>query len=149
MTDKPDFLTDQPVQVEIDSLHDFARLIQQELDTNLRPNARILRERLGAPAGFGGFRAFGRDGRYAQGVRIGDYHDECVTKALMLLNQLEVGLQAVAWAAHNIANDFEDADERNSMDLNAIPRYFNPTDRSRSLAANWLPPQPPATDPSA
>jgi len=148
MTNQPHFLSDRPVQVEIDSLHTFARALQQELNTNVRPNTERLREKLGVAAGLGGGRAFGRDGRYAEGVRIGDFHDDCVARAGTLLDQFELGLQAIAWVAHNIANDFEDADELNSMDLNAITGYFNPADRSRSLAANGLPSQPPAIDPS-
>jgi hypothetical protein len=148
MTTQPHFLTDQPVQVEIDSLHAFARAVQEELDANVRPNIQRLRAKLGVTADLGGDKAFGRDPRYAQGVQIGEFHRQCVERAGTLLDNLERGLQAIAWAAHNIANDFENADELNSVDLNAITGYFNPTDRSRSLAANGLPQQPPATDPS-
>jgi hypothetical protein len=145
MTEKPIYLSDQPVEVQIDSLHAFAMYVQQELDTNVRPNVTSVLGQLGQEGGVGG-RSFGNDTRYSQGRRIGDYHTECVEKGQKLMRDLELGLQAIAYAAHSIANDFESADELNSMDLARVDGYFNPTDRRRSLAENGLPPAQPVDE---
>ncbi|MGC4895500.1 hypothetical protein [Micromonospora sp. DT31] len=145
MTDRPNFLNDQPIEVQIDSLHAFAQAVQAELDTNVVPNASRLRAQLGG--GPAQTKSFGIDDGYAQGYRIGDYHVECTEKAAELLDKLTLGMQAIAFAAQSVANDYANSDELNSMDLKRVESYFNPKDRSRSLAELGLP-QPPANDAS-
>jgi hypothetical protein len=141
MTDKPGFLNDRPVQVDITSLHAFARLIQEELDANVRPNAAILRQRLGSDnTGYVEELPFGADDRYPQGARIGRYHADCASQAARLLNDLERGLQAIAWAAQNIANDYADIDELNRMELDRVPGYFSVPSTGPTLGEGAPPP---------
>src|SRR3712207_2380064 len=88
MAEKPAFISDQPVDVDIDGLRSFSQYIQQELDSNVRPNVQAVLAQLGTP----GERSFGLDTRYDQGVRIGDYHSDCVQKGIELMRSLEMGL---------------------------------------------------------
>ena len=141
MTEKPGWINDQPVTMEIDGLRSFANYIQQELELNVRPNVQKVIDKLGPPAHL----TFGANGEYHQGRVIGSYHSAAIDASRKLMAGLQQGLQAIAWASHNIANDFESADELNRMDLTRVDSYFNPADRSRALADSDLPEPPPAS----
>lgn len=143
MADRPDWISDSPVEVDIQSLYSFAELVQQELDTNVKPNVSVLMERLGSGADM----SFGRDGRYSQGQVIGNYHQDCETKAQALLTDFQRGLQAIAYAAQSIAQEYTSADQLNAMDLNKIGGYFHPTDRSRSMTERLGLPEPEPQNP--
>jgi hypothetical protein len=144
MAEKPGWISDQPVTVEIDGLRSFGTYIQQELDSNVRPNVEKVLSKLGPPAQDPSKLSFGANSDYTQGRIIGTYHSDAVKAGQELLTNLQQGLQAIAWAAQNIANDFQGADELNSMDLARVDGYFHPKDRSRSLDENGLPELPPA-----
>jgi len=144
MTEKPGWISDRPVNMEIDGLRSFASYVQQELDTNVRPNVDKILGKLGPSAVGPEQLSFGADGQYHQGRMIGNFHSDAIKASETLLVNLQKGLQAVAWAALNIANDYRGADELNSMDLARVDPYFHPTDRGRSLDANGLPDLPPA-----
>jgi hypothetical protein len=143
MAEKPGWINDQPVTLDIDGLRSFSDYIQQELDTNVRPNVNKVIEKLGQPQMDAKSLSFGSHPGYYQGQVIGNFHAGAVEAMRKLLDDLQVGLQAIAWAARNIANDFQGADELNSMDLTRVDGYFQPKDHSRSLDGN-RPPQPPA-----
>jgi hypothetical protein len=140
MADRPDWISDKPVEVDIQSLHSFSQAVQQELDQNVKPNAQVLRTRLGGSAHTD--RSFGNDHRYSQGQVIGNYHLDCEVKAQELLDDLQRGLQAIAYAAKSIAQDYTSADELSQMDLNKIGGYFHPTDPSRSMTEQMGLPAP-------
>jgi hypothetical protein len=144
MTEKPGWINDRPVTMEIDGLRSFASYLQQELDTNVRPNVKKILDKLGPADGDPAQLSFGADGLYYQGRLIGNFHTDAIKGSQTLLLDLQKGLQAVAWAAQNIANDFQGADELNSMDLARVDGYFNPKDGGRTLGANGLPDLPPA-----
>lgn len=146
MAEKPGWISDQPVTVEIDGLRAFSSYIQQELDTNVRPNVAKVLSKLGPPVRDSAQLTFGADPEYYRGRTIGNYHADAVAAGQKLLDELQLGLQAIAWAAQNIATDFQGADELNSMDLARVDGYFNPRDRSRSLHENGLPELPPANE---
>jgi hypothetical protein len=140
MTEKPGWINDQPVTMEIDGLRSFANYIQQELDLNVRPNVEKVLGKLGPPENL----TFGASGEYHQGRVIGNYHSAAIEAGRKLMASLRQGLQAIAWASHNIANDYESADELNRMDLTRVDGYFNPTDRSRVLDRSHRSEPPPA-----
>jgi hypothetical protein len=140
MTEKPGWINDQPVKMEIDGLRSFANYIQQELDLNVKPNVEKVLGKLGPPENL----TFGSKGEYHQGWVIGSYHSSAIKAGQKLMAGLQQGLQAIAWASHNIANDYESADELNRMDLTRVDGYFNPADRSRALDRSDLPEPPPA-----
>jgi len=146
MAEKPGWISDQPVTVEIDGLRSFASYMQQELDSNVRPNVGKVISKLGPPVRDTEHLTFGADGEYYRGRTIGNYHADAIAAGQKLLEDLQVGLQAIAWAAQNIASDFQGADELNGMDIARVDGYFNPRDRSRSLDANGLPELPPANE---
>jgi hypothetical protein len=133
MAEKPGWISDQTVTVEIDGLHSFSRYLQQELDLNVRPNAEKVRAKLGEPVRDSEQLSFGTSAEYAQGRAIGNYHATAVTSANQLLNDLQLGLQAIASAARNIADDFRSADDLNHMDLSRVDAYFAPMNNSRPL----------------
>jgi hypothetical protein len=139
MTEKPGWISDQPVAMEIDGLRSFANYIQQELDLNVKPNTEKVLAKLGPP----GHLTFGSNGEYHQGRVIGNYHSAAIDAGRKLMARLQQGLQAIAWASHNIANDFESADELNRMDLTRVDGYFNPADHSRTLSRSDHPEPPP------
>lgn len=141
--DKPDWIADKPVEVDIQSLYSFAQLVQQELDTNVKPNVEVVMQRLG----HGKEKTFGKDGRYGQGQVIGNYHQDCQEKAEKLLEMFQQGMQAIAFAAQSIAQEYTSADELNAMDLNKIGTYFNPKDKSRSMTERLGLPEPEPEDP--
>jgi len=134
MTDRPGWLTDQPVDVDVDGLNSFAALVQAELDQNVVPGANSVLTHLTGDPDSQGQRTFGVDSRYHQGVIIGNYHSECENRARALLEDFQHGLAAIAAAAHSIAVDYRSVDSQNDMDLKKIEGYFHPTDRSHSLA---------------
>ena len=140
MTEKPGWINDQPVAMEIDGIRSFANYIQQELELNVRPNIEKVLGQLGPPEHL----TFGASGEYYQGRVIGNYHSSAIEASRKLLMSLRQGLQAIAWASHNIANDYESADELNRMDLTRVDGYFNPADRSHALERNRLAEPPPA-----
>jgi hypothetical protein len=135
MVEMPDWMTNKSVDVDIDSLDTFGRHVQAELDNNVKENARSVVDRLATPPGAEGGRTFGVDQRYDQAVIIGNYHTEAEIRGRQLLRDFEIGLQAIAWTAMSIANDYRTVDELNSMDLSKISEYFHPKDKSRSLAS--------------
>ena len=134
MTERPEWLSDSPVDVDVDSLASFASLVQAELDSNVVPGSNSVLTRLTGGPDAQAQRTFGVDARYQQGVIIGNYHSECENRARKLLEDFQHGMAAIAAAAHSIAVDYRSADSLNGMDLNKIEGYFNPTDRSKSLA---------------
>jgi hypothetical protein len=134
MTEKPGWLSDAPVDVDVDSLATFASVVQAELDHNVAPGTSSILTRLTGGPEAQAQRTFGVDSRYHQGVLIGNYHSECETRARQLLNDFQLGMAAIAAAAHSIAADYRSADSLNSMDVKKIGGYFNPKDRSKSLA---------------
>jgi hypothetical protein len=134
MTERPGWLSDTPVDVDVDSLASFAAAVQAELDGNVVPGASSILTRLTGGPDAQAQRTFGVDSRYQQGVIIGNYHNECETRARQLLQDFQLGLAAIAAAAHSIAADYRSADSLNSMDLKKIEGYFHPKDRSQSLA---------------
>ena len=140
MTEKPGWISDQPVAMEIDGLRSFANYIQQELDLNVKPNVEKVLGKLGPPEHL----TFGGNGEYHQGRVIGNYHSAAIDGGRKLMASLQLGLQAIAWASHNIANDFESADELNRMDLTRVDGYFNPADRGRNLGRSDLSEPPPS-----
>ncbi|WP_213454928.1 hypothetical protein [Rhizomonospora bruguierae] len=144
MADRPDWVSDQPVEVDIQSLYSFAQAIQQELDQNVKPNVPILMERIGTG---GEGMSFGRDGRYSQGQVIGSYHQDCEIKARELLENLQIGLQAITYAAQSIAQEYTSQDEQNAMEISKIGGYFSPKDKSRSMAEQLGLPEPEPDDP--
>jgi hypothetical protein len=89
--------------------------------------------KLGPPAQSAAQLSFGASGDYYQGRVIGNFHSGAVDAAHKVLGDLQKGLQAIAWAAQNIANDYQNADELNSMDLARVDGYFNPKDRSAAV----------------
>jgi len=134
MAKRPDWLSDQSVDVDVDSLAVFASVMQAELDRNIRPGAKsVLTHLTGGPTA-APERTFGLDSRYQQGVMIGNYHNECEARAQKLLEDFQHGMAAIAAAAQSIAADYNSVDALNQMDLNKIDRYFHPADPSRSLA---------------
>ena len=148
MGEKPDWIADNPVEVDIQSLYSFAQVVQRELDTNVKPNVQVIMERLGN----GHDKTFGMDGRYGQGQVIGNYHQDCQQKAQELLDLFQRGMQAIAYAAQSIAQEYTSTDELNAMDLNKIGTYFNPKDKSRSMTERFNLPEvepdnPPAVGP--
>jgi hypothetical protein len=135
MVNKPDWLPDKPVEIDVHSLSGFGSKVQAELDQNVAPSlTKILDHLVGGPQQ-AGQRTFGVDSRYQQGAIIGNYHSECTRRAQNLLQLFQVGMAAIAAAAQSIAQDYQSADDLNQMDLNKVDGYFHPTDRSRSLAA--------------
>jgi hypothetical protein len=133
MAEKPDWISDQPINVDIDGLHSFSRYLQQELDLNVRPNAAKARAKLGEPARDTPQLSFGTRAEYTQGRAIGNYHATAVVSAHELLDDLQKGLQAIASAARNIANDYQSVDDLNHMDLTRVDAYFAPTYNGRPL----------------
>ena len=140
MTDKPGWISDQPVAMEIDGIRSFATYIQQELDLNVTPNVDKVLGKLGSSEEL----TFGASDQYHQGRVIGNYHSSAIEAGRRLMVSLQRGLQAIAWASHNIANDYESADELNSMDLTRVSHYFNPTHRVGHAGTSDLPEPPQA-----
>jgi len=141
MAEGPDWASGKPVEVDVDSLHAFGSLVQAELDQNVKPGAnKVLNHLTGGPDA-APERTFGVDSRYQQGVMIGNYHNECETRARKLLEDFQVGMAAIAAAAQSIAQDYGSTDHLNHMEMNKVDGYFHPSDKSRSLAEQLgLPP---------
>ncbi len=148
MTDRPDWLSDKPVDVDVDSLASFASVVQTELDQNVAPGSTSILNHLTGGPDAQAQRTFGVDSRYQQGVIIGNYHSECETRARKLLEDFQHGMAAIAAAAHSIAVDYRSVDSLNQMDLTKIEGYFHPTDPSQSLAERlgYQPEENPPTD---
>jgi len=122
------------VEVDVDSLVTFAAAVQAELDHNVVPGATSILTRLTGGPDAQAQRTFGVDSRYHQGVLIGNYHSECEARARELLKDFQLGMAAIAAAAHSISVDYRSVDSLNHMDLKKIEGYFHPKDRSQSLA---------------
>lgn len=148
MADRPEWLLDKPVDVDVDSLAAFASLIQAELDQNVKPGVSGILDRLTAAPGVAAERTFGVDSRYQQGVIIGNYHIECEIRCRKLLEDFQIGMAAIAAAAQSIAADYRDVDDLNQMDVNKIDGYLHPKDRSPS-SAERLGYEPVAENPAA
>ena len=142
MADKvtnPGWISDVPVDVDVDSLHAFSMKIQAELDQNVVPNVNNVLSQLAGRAEYtpgdytslmapdhepGSNQTFGRDPRYLAAVQAGLYHQDCESRAQELLQNLQLGLQAIAWAADGIAIKYRSVEELNNMDLAKVGTFF-------------------------
>lgn len=137
--ERPSWMSDVTVEVDVHSVETFAQAIRGELQQNVAPNAAAILGRLAGEGSYnpaydgyagppsyvpGSNRTFGVDPRLPWASIAGLRQMECEQKAARFLDDLRLGLQAVADAASHIAAEYGSADERNSLDVQNVNNLF-------------------------
>jgi hypothetical protein len=141
--DRPGWIADQPVTVDVDSLRAFGHLVRAEHDTNVQPNKQAIIDKLAGQRAYtwqdyayshvtptvnevGSNPTLGVDPRpqNQNAQRLSRLHLDCERQAQLLLESLSDGLQAIADAADQFAAAYKTQDALNAMDMHAVRTYF-------------------------
>jgi hypothetical protein len=148
--DRPDWITDTPVTVDVHSLRSFGDLVQAEHDTNVAPNANTILTKLAGQPNYtaadyqyshgplpenqlGQNPTLGVDPGQQEAKRLSLQHMAYENDAMALLNNVSNGMRTIAQAAHDIANLYTSAEDLNNMDMLQVRAMFQPGPASGAL----------------
>jgi hypothetical protein len=150
--DTPLWMTDTPVEVDIDSVRSFGNFVRAEHDSNVVPNRETILNKLAGQHAY-----TWQDYAYSHvtpttnpiasnrtvGVhdcplngnaqRLGLDHLEYEAAAMALLDSLTDGLKTIADGARLIADAYHTTEAQNAMDIDVVKTYFEGDPKNRSL----------------
>lgn len=119
---------DASIEVDVDSLADFAARVNGELTKNVQPSVNEgLMPAMGVMPMFGG-------GGIKEGQFYGTMYSRHLTTLQMLLQDITLGMQSLSLAAQSIANEYSSGDAMSSATVSDVFGMFYPaSDDPRSL----------------
>ncbi|WP_306205997.1 hypothetical protein [Actinoplanes sp. RD1] len=124
----PGWLANGNIEVDVQSLRDFAKAIEAEVNDNFGPSFQqgiMPMLQVAAPFGTGGM----EEAKFFKGQ-----HDHSRDALAKMLQDVHQGLIALHLAAANIAAEYETGDATNAADISDVVNVFNPADGTRSLS---------------
>jgi hypothetical protein len=127
-----DWLVDsKSVEIEIQSLFDFAEAMQKELEVNFLPSMEAgVKPMLHVQAPFGG-------GGLSEGKFFSGRHGETVQAVAALCGEAVRGLAALRFAADTIAKEYRNADALAQATQDDVYDAFYPLDSNNTLQGAW------------
>ncbi|WP_305789931.1 hypothetical protein [Symbioplanes lichenis] len=125
----PGWLANGNIEVDVQSLRDFAKAVEAEVNNNFGPSFQqgiMPMLQVAAPFGTGGM----EEAKFFKGQ-----HDHSRDALSQMLQDVQKGLIALHLAASSIAGEYSDGDATNSADIADVVNVFNPQDGKPSLSS--------------
>lgn len=126
-----EWLVNENIDVDVNQLQDFAKAIQQELESNFQPSfERGLRPMLTVQAPFGG-------GGMKEAAFFRGRHDESRMAVSHLIGDVIKGLTALSVAATSISGEYLLGDALAEATNDDVYNAFNAVDGQETLSGRW------------